>query len=320
MKDIRRYGVGFALIASSWAASASCGSAFCTLMTDRFAQGAGEPHLGWSADLRIESVSQKRLRSGTHDIDPSQVTGEDAIERYTKNLNVVTTLEYGVSADWSWSLRIPVVRRDHAHDLIDDTTRLPSTNERWRFTKLGDVQLLARRQFVADDAATAYAVFGGWKFPTGSTTITNADGTRAERALQPGSGTTDGVLGLALRRALGGADALIGQASVVAALNEHEAFRPGQRIETSLGWSHAFSERLGTIVQANVLSRTRDRGAEAEPDNSGSTMLNLSPGVTLGIGHASTLYAYVQVPLYQRVNGIQLVPRSSFAIGWTGDF
>ena len=86
-------------------ALASCGSAFCTLMTDRYAQGTGNPHVGWSADLRIERVTQDQLRSGTHDIDASQVTDEDAIERHTKNLNVVTTLGYGFDASWSMSLR-----------------------------------------------------------------------------------------------------------------------------------------------------------------------------------------------------------------------
>ena len=83
------------LAAAALSASASCGSAYCTLMTDRYAQGSGEPHPGWSADLRLESVNQTRLRSGTKFIDASQVTGEEAIERETKNLNFVTTLEYG---------------------------------------------------------------------------------------------------------------------------------------------------------------------------------------------------------------------------------
>jgi len=32
------------------------------------------------------------------------------------------------------------------------------------------------------------------------------------------------------------------------------------------------------------------------------------------------LYGYVVVPVYQRVNGIQLVPRTSFAIGYTAVF
>ena len=72
-----------ALVAGSANVHASCGSAFCTLMTDRYAQRTGEPHVGWSGDLRLESVVQNQLRSGTRRIDASQVTGEDAIERRT---------------------------------------------------------------------------------------------------------------------------------------------------------------------------------------------------------------------------------------------
>lgn len=302
------------------ACHASCGSAYCTLMTDRYAQGTGDPHVGWSADLRVERVTQTRLRSGTHDIDPSQVSGEDAIERRTDNINVLTTLSYGWNADWSLSLRVPVLRRDHAHDLIDPDTGLASTPERWRFTRLGDVQLLARRQVLAEDPSTSYAFFGGVKLPTGGTNVTNSDGVRAERALQPGTGTTDLVIGAAARHAMGPKDAAFGQASASWALNRHEDFKPGQRLELALGWSHAFSQDIGGVVQLNLRRRGRDSGAQAEPDNSGSTVLDISPGLTLAVGAASTLYAYVQLPLYQRVNGIQLVPRHALAIGWTSDF
>lgn len=309
-----------ALAAMTTAATASCGSAFCTLMTDRYAQGTGGAHLGWSADLRIESVSQSRLRTGTTNIDASQVTGEDAIERHTRNLNVVTTLGYGFDENWSISVRVPVVKRDHLHDLLDDTTGLPSTPEQWRFTKLGDVQVLARRQALSDDVKTAFAWFGGLKLPTGSTKVVNADGSRAERALQPGTGTTDVVIGVAGRRAVGMNDALIGQVSVSAALNKQEEFRPGTRVEASVGWSHAYSAGLGAVLQLNMRHRGHDSGDQAEPGNSGSTTIDLSPGATFSLGHNSTLYGYVQLPLYQKVTGIQLVPRSSIAVGWTRDF
>lgn len=315
-----KYAIGIAMTILATAASASCGSAFCTLMTDRFAQGTGDAHLGWSADLRVESVSQTQLRSGTHNIDASQVTGEDAIERRTKNLNLVTTLGYGIDANWSLSVRIPVVRRDHQHDLIDEATGLASTPEQWRFTKLGDVQVLARRQFLSDDVSTSFALFGGLKLPTGSTQVINAEGIRAERALQPGTGTTDAVFGFAARHALGGSDAMLGQISLSTALNTREEFRPGRRVEASVGWSHAVSPVLGTVLQLNALHRAHDSGAQAEPSNSGSTTVSLSPGVTIGVGHSATIYAYVQVPVYQKVSGIQLVPRSSFAAGWTNDF
>ena len=302
------------------AAQASCGSAFCTLMTDRYAQGSGEPHLGWSADVRLEAVTQKQLRSGTTNLDASQVTGEEAIERHTRNQNLITTLGYGIDADWSVSVRIPVVHRDHLHDLIDEQTGQASTPEQWRFTRVGDVQVLARRQFLGSSAVTSYALFGGLKLPTGSTQVTNGDGSRAERALQPGSGTTDLVFGIAGRQAMGLTDALIGQASVSQALNSREEFKPGRRMELSAGWSHAYSQNLGTVLQLNLRQRARDSGAQSEPDNSGSTTVDLSPGITVGVGHASTLYAYVQVPLYQKVNGIQLVPNSALALGWTTDF
>ena len=315
-----KIGTALAIAALAASAHASCGSAFCTLMTDRYAQGGGDAHLGWSADVRLEAVTQTQLRSGTSNLDASQVTGEEAIERHTKNLNLVTTLGYGIDADWSLSLRLPVVKRDHLHDLIDDTTGQASTPEQWRFTKMSDMQVLARRQFAVGDGAMTYAPFGGLKLPTGSINVTNADGSRAERALQPGSGTTDLVLGVACRQAIGLRNALIGQASVSQALNSREDFKPGRRIELSAGWSHAYSPDLGAVMQLNLRQRARDSGVQSEPGNSGSTTLDLSPGVTVGVGHMSTLYAYVQLPVYQKVNGIQLVPHSALALGWTSDF
>jgi len=301
-------------------ALASCGSSFCSLMTDRYAQ-AGSEHPGWSGDLRFEAVTQDKLRSGSHDIEASQVTGEEAIERRTRNQNLVATLSHGIADAWTLSLRVPLVRRDHVHDLIDEDSGALGASERWQFTRLADVQLLARRRLgSADGDGPAWAAFGGLKLPSGSTRLANADGTRAERALQPGSGTTDAVLGIAARQALGVADALLAQASWTQALNMHEDFKPGRRVELSLGWSHAVSPSFGAVLQLNARQRGRDQGAQAEPANSGSTTIDLSPGLTWAAGPASTLYAYLQRPLLQRVNGIQLVPRAAFAAGWTRDF
>ena len=112
----------FSVLCSAFALStgvhASCGAAFCTLLNDRFALGTWE-HVGWSADVRLESVTQDRLRSGTKTLAPSDVTDEDAIERHTRNHNLVTTLERAFDMHWSLALRVPLVRRDHLHDLLD---------------------------------------------------------------------------------------------------------------------------------------------------------------------------------------------------------
>ncbi|MFM9916664.1 MAG: hypothetical protein ACKVOX_12705 [Rhizobacter sp.] len=308
------------LASSVGLAHASCGASFCTLMTDRYAQGVIDTHLGWSGDVRLEAVTQNKLRTGTSNIKPSEVTDEEAIERRTRNLNLLATVGYGFDRDWSVSVRIPVLKRDHVHNVIDEETGVAGERERWRYTRLGDVQVQARRQFSAEGSATSFALFGGVKLPTGTTRVTNGEGSRAERSLQPGTGTTDVVLGLAGRHVVNATNALIGQASVTQAVNSDEHFKPGRRSELSVGWSHAYSHGLGAVLQLNLRHRDRDRGAQAEPDNSGSTLLDLSPGITVGIGPASTLYAYVQVPVYQNVNGIQLVPRASFVLGWTADF
>ena len=80
-RSVRPHG----LLANASPAFASCGSAFCTLMTDRYAQGTGIPHNGWSLDARLESIVQDQLRQGDDDLDASEVTGEDEIERRTEN-------------------------------------------------------------------------------------------------------------------------------------------------------------------------------------------------------------------------------------------
>jgi hypothetical protein len=63
------------------------------------------------------------------------------------------------------------------------------------------------------------------------------------------------------------------------------------------------------------LWRGRDRGAEAEPEDTGGTSLFLSPGVSYSIGKAINLYGFFQVPLYQYVNGVQLTADWAVAAG-----
>src|SRR5262245_15670565 len=299
-------------------AHGSCGSAFCSLMTDRFAQATGASHVGWSADVRVEAVTADRLRSGTSTVDAADVD-EHHVEGHTDNANVLTTLEYGVDPAWSLSLRIPVVRRAHVHTHFEHDTGEPH-HERWRFTELGDVQAFARRQFTSSDGRLAYAAFGGVELPTGATDIDNDERDEAERTLQPGSGTTDALLGAAARWTIAAVDALLGQVSVTQAVAGTDDYEPGTRTEASVGWSHAFSRKLGTVLQLNYRNRARDDGDEAERENSGSRTVDVSPGITFRVGANATLYAYWQLPLYQRVDGVQLVPKSALALGFTCDF
>ena len=59
----------------------------------------------------------------------------------------------------------------------------------------------------------------------------------------------------------------------------------------------------------------RDSGIAADVGNSGGTLIDLSPGVTVKVSDKLQVFGYVQLPLYQRVNGLQLAPRYTPSIG-----
>lgn len=310
-----------ALALFATAAQASCGAATCNLLNDRFALGTWE-HTGWTVDVRLESVTQDRLHQGSRDISPAELPeGEEAIERHTRNLNLVTTLDHAIDPQWSVALRVPVVHRDHAHDLLDEETGEIGAHEQWRYTRVGDLQALLRWQAPASsDPDVSWALTGGLKLPTGSRRLANGDGRVAERSLQPGTGTTDLIVGASARMVLGMADALNLQLTRTQALAAKDGFKPGRRLDLSAGWAHAMSPGWSLLLQANLSQRQRDSGTAAEPGLSGATTVSLSPGASVALGHHDTLYGFVQVPVYQKVNGIQLVPQASYALGWTHAF
>ncbi len=64
----------------------------------------------------------------------------------------------------------------------------------------------------------------------------------------------------------------------------------------------------------------RDSGSEAEPEDSGSRTAYVSPGFTFAATPAVHVYGFVQLPLYQRVNGVQLVANLAFAGGVSVQF
>jgi len=194
--------------------------------------------------------------------------------------------------------------------------------ERWDFTALGDVRVMGRRRLASfegqEPSAAVAALNFGLKLPTGKTDRKNADGDAAERSLQPGSGTTDFLVG-ASYSTLQPTKSLstFVQGLMQLPLNEHEDYKPGNRIALDAGLRYGAGEQVGLLLQANGLWRGRDRGAEAEPDDTGGTALFLSPGMSYSVGKALNVYGFVQLPLYQYVNGVQLTARKAFTIGVT---
>jgi hypothetical protein len=286
-------------------ADATCGSAFCMVNTNWDVQGAWtEPGLRF--DLRYEYINQDQPMSGSSKVAVGQIP-QHHDEVQTINRNWLATFDYTFNDKWGVSAVLPVVDRNHTHIHNHQGEQLM---ENWDFTKVGDVRVLGRRQWSSEnrDALRVdfYGVTFGLKLPTGATDVRNAEGELAERSLQPGSGTTDLLLGAYFSRQLGSGSSWFTDLQMQQPLNSYSEYKPGLRVGWDLGYRYGASDKLTLMIQLNALYKDRDQGLEAEPEDSGGNFLYVSPGLSYVITKNVQLYGFVQLPLYQYVNGVQL--------------
>ena len=147
----------------------------------------------------------------------------------------------------------------------------------------------------------------GVTLPTGSATETNDEGGPAERSLQPGTGTTQPFLGAYYQLRLPARGLLFfAQGAYGWPVDSYHEYKPGDRLTIDLGVRYEATPRVGLLLQLNALWKGRDSGEEAEPEDSGGQYFFLSPGVSVLVTPKVQLFALVQLPIYQYVNGVQL--------------
>ncbi len=296
-------------------AQATCGAEFCLINTNWNLQGiAVEP--GLRVDFRYEFIRQNQPLAGGNKVGVGQIP-QDHDEVKTINRNWIAALDYTIDDRWSVATTIPVASRSHSH--IDNASGTPAL-EQWKFLRLGDVRVLGRYQLRSENRGNAslsfYGLNAGIKLPIGGINVRNSDGTRAERTLQPGSGTTDLLLGGYFSQVLSAHDASwFAQGLWQSAVNHREDLKPGNRLSVDFGYRYEANGYLGLMLQFNTLVRARDGGLQAEPESSGGRFLFASPGVSYAFSRGFQVYGFVQKPLYQHVNGVQLTADWSAIMG-----
>jgi hypothetical protein len=293
-------------VAVLWPASshANCGSAFCTVNTDWNVQGIHvEP--GARAELRYEYLEQDQPRAGSEKVATGEIPTEHD-ELSTVNQALFATFDDNFASGWGVSAIVPVILRDHEH-FDTDAAQL----EQWDFTGLGDIRVAGRYQSAvgAPDAGRRQVLGGlfGLTLPTGQTDETNAEGEAAERSLQPGTGTTGAFGGAYYQVRLPTHElSFFAQAAYALPLDSYHDYQPGDRFGLDLGLSWNATRHLALLVQLNGLWRGHDSGEEAEPEDSGGRFVFISPGVSVPVTPDVQLFALVQLPIDQYVNGVQL--------------
>ncbi len=264
---------------------------------------------GISAGVRFEHIGQHNLRSGTGSVDTAAIAfpNADEIQLSTISRNTWLDLDWTGQGGWGVSLQAPFINRSHA-TIVDGDTAASTSHA----NGVGDVRLVARRQLQASHMNT-WAFTFGLKLPTGRTDQSFDSGPQAgtplDRGLQLGTGTTDLLAGAAYFSRPAVEWGWFAQIQLVQPLNSCDGFRPSPSVTASTGVRRLTSGWLTPQLQLNVRWDGREAGANSDTPNSGGTFVALSPGVTAEMGATATAFTSVQVPVWQRVNGLQLEPR-----------
>jgi len=315
------------LLVSSGDAKA-CASCGCTLSSDwENLQFSYTP--GLKLDLRYDYLNQDQLRSGTKTISSgaaSQIVNNgnpQEVEKYTTNNYFTLGIDYSTTRDWGVNVQVPYIDRKHSTlgTASDGFTPGPGGGQYDSHTSgLGDIKVIGRYQGFTPQCK--FGVLYGIKLPTGSFTETgtSTDPTAPgpvpiDRGLQPGSGTTDAILGAYYADNLNQSWDYFTQAMFQWALNSRNNYKPGDGLNVNVGLRYAAITGFAPQVQLNYRYVQHDTGANADQISTGGTLLYLSPGVAASISTQVSVYGFVQLPLYQDVNGVQLAPRYTASLG-----
>ena len=299
------------------AAMASCGASFCAVNTNWTAESAlAEAHNAF--DVRYEYMNQDQPMFGSRKIYSGEIPGHHD-EVSTQNRNLVFAYGHNFGNGFGVTVSAAAGQREHFHIHHHHGAII---NDSWKFTELNDVRVIGRYQLlsVANPLKPASAgITFGVKLPTGKYDVDNEKGALAERSMQPGTGTTDLILGGYYHQKLTEIGASwFAQAQYQHALNTRENYRPGAQLGLDLGVRKSLAGGFGVQAQLNYVHKGADSGSEAEPESSGGRFLYASPGVSYALPHAMQLYAFYQVPLHRHVRGVQLTANRALVIGLSG--
>lgn len=309
---------------SAWAC-ASCG---CSINSDWQVQGLATTP-GWSLDLRYDVLDQNTLWSGSGTISPTaaavavnpQTGGPAEVERDTNNHYLTATLDHSDGRAWGVSLSLPYINRNHSTlGVGSDGVTFDPANGAYvsSASGLGDVRLTGRYFGFAVEKNIGLTV--GLKLPTGAHHQLASDGTTVvDPGLQRGTGTTDLLLGAYRFGQVSPAWEYFAQAGVQMALNSSGmaggSYKPGNSLNLSLGAHYVGLPSIIPMLQLNARAAKADSGQAADTFATGGTLVYLTVGAALPVSRRFSPYVNLQVPVYQRLNGIQLTPQVIGSLG-----
>jgi Putative MetA-pathway of phenol degradation len=319
------------------------------------------PARAWSVGLRSEYIDFDEFSDGR--MLALQRADPDAdVHSVESLLSLSLGVFYGLTDDLTVGLRVPYLRRTGLREPFSGTDGAatavvaahstdehsgvglpggPAVLDLGASDGLGDVTLFGQYRVLEHPAGHHLSLLAGLKTPTGRTSVRSGQGLRLETDLQPGSGSWDGLLGLAYTR-------LLGRVSLDGSVLYTIVSEGAQR--TDLGDTFAFGAAVAyrvqgeprdahghdhddhdhttahanlawdLVLEVNGEWRDQEHIAGALNGNSDGTVLYLSPGLRLTIAGRVSFGVSVGVPLVTDLLGDQVDPSyrviSSMGVGF----
>lgn len=327
----------------SHSAHASCGSASCFLTIGNIPAVQPKDLVRVDFNYSYAPMTGPQNRIAAVDLEEKRQILNEHQEFQTINQQLHVDLNYGVTDNITMQALIPVVFREHDHNVEvgADAAEPAGMFQNFDTGGLGDIRLMTKYGFLP--TLRNLVVFGiGVDFPTGNFQARGSEGAIQEPWLQVGRGNY-GAIGHAFQS----------YELLPHRLNEFVSFTYVHTFENKFDYKYGdryfLSAGLNWMVTPNIslsgqlnyryavhdefVSTLETTGPIGMPGqtvldptlrrrpvgNTGSTSLFITPGVTLNLGESTSFYFYGQAPLVRDFNG-GLAQGVSFVAGFVKFF
>jgi hypothetical protein len=258
--------------------------------------------------LEYSFMDQTENQSGSALADPA--TNPD--KRITTSMFTLD-LAHQFGHDWGLEAEIPYWQRGFTTDtqgsvgVTDSDAGVTPSIMGTQVNTLSDIRLMGMYTGLSEDMSLGITF--GLKLPTGPF---RAD-PLMDRDTEPGTGTTDLMLGAFDRGRFGSNWGWYVQTLLDAPLYERDSYQPGNNLDLVAGIHFDGLKQVSALtplLQANVSVRSHDSGGgDAANGNADSGYENLfiTPGLQAGLGRHVQATVFVYLPVSRNVNGDQLV-------------
>lgn len=261
-----------------------------------------------SVFFEYDFMNQNKNWAGDHSA-PTEINGDKRIRTSFYTVGG----QYQVAPDWGLTVELPYWTR-YFKTVDEDSGNLDQFNH----GDFGDVRIRGTYAGLSDDKSTGLTF--GLKLPTGDYSYPGFD-----RDTAIGTGSTDLLLGA---YTMGNITAdyawnWFGNLQWDKPLTFQDGYRPGAEINASVGASYdnwnVGNVQISPVLQFIASYRWRDSGPQANLDGSGYERMLISPGFRVTVDQVR-ISGNVALPVYQHVNGTQLIAPAFFKMNVSYSF